>query len=484
MARSILSLLMDITLCGVFTFVVGGFIILALVDPSSEFDPNPQMRSLINRQRQIRAAGLAGVEGTGDDQQAWPRQFHPLISPSPSGPPPAAIIYNTRNCVCEDDWKSKIGSGASVCTCDNRKCPPEVNPKFLTDAEGQDVCSLRKHTGYGCTVGCIDGKVYWYGFSCGHDGERPCPDLVVTPSPTPSATPTTPPPIYPPTVTWDPKAVVDLRGVRCEMSSDGKSEVCFNEDTQGRTMCPSYVTSDYLRNPRTDGPHPVAGEIAKICGDPSYAEQFYCSVFCQDGNDHVQWWTHDVNWCYSKEGKGACPSRHPVVPKEQFTVGPWSEVKKSDDNDGCRAAAASGLHPTEPVPGLTIGMLTHEPIAFAKSLVTYEKYGLFPMVSEFLIYMNSRTPSLEAVLQPYKDKYPNVIKVLGDGGNVGIAHGITYLTGNATNPYFMLLERDFWLVEPDTCVDEQLRAGIELIKTGAVHVVRYRHQKYAGRPNW
>jgi hypothetical protein len=48
----------------------------------------------------------------------------------------------------------------------------------------------------------------------------------------------------------------------------------------------------------------------------------------------------------------------------------------------------------------------------------------------------------------------------------------------------MLLERDFWLIEPDTCVEEQLRAGIELLKTRKVHVVRYRSQRRAGRPNW
>ncbi len=48
----------------------------------------------------------------------------------------------------------------------------------------------------------------------------------------------------------------------------------------------------------------------------------------------------------------------------------------------------------------------------------------------------------------------------------------------------MLLERDFWLIEPDTCVEEQLRAGIALLATRKVHVVRYRSQRRAGRPNW
>jgi hypothetical protein len=68
--------------------------------------------------------------------------------------------------------------------------------------------------------------------------------------------------------------------------------------------------------------------------------------------------------------------------------------------------------------------------------------------------------------------------------NHGIARGIVALTNNASNPYFLFLERDFQLIEPDTCVYEQLAAGVELLRRGQVHVVRYRHRRHAGRPNW
>jgi hypothetical protein len=49
-----------------------------------------------------------------------------------------------------------------VCSGDRAKaCPPETNIDFFTEAIGQDVCSLRRHTGYGCTAGCTaDGKVH------------------------------------------------------------------------------------------------------------------------------------------------------------------------------------------------------------------------------------------------------------------------------------------------------------------------------------
>jgi hypothetical protein len=455
-----------------------------------------------------------GGSGSGDEAEGeygpggdapWPRSFRPVLSatPSPSvgaqvgpaGAPARPLFWNTRGCTCREDWDQPAGAaaraaGGALCTCGGVACPPHVDPPFLTEAEGQDVCSLRRHTGYGCTAGCTaEGKVNWFGFSCSRAGvatdkaaDRECPPLVVTPSPTPSASPTPPPPIVVPVVSWDPAAVVDLHGVKCEFL-DGV-ERCFNEDTQGRTLCPLYVTSSYLRNPPTSGEGAVSADIASLCVEPRHAEQYYCSVFCQDGNSRVQWWTHDVNWCYSAEGKGACPPRHKVVPKEDFAVGPWSEVPAPETP--CQAAFRAGVRPRPgPIEGLTVGMLTHEPVAFGRTLETYDRRGLFPLLKEFLVYMNQRSEGLEAVLRPYRDKYGHdKIKVLGDATNVGIARGITYLTGNASQPYFMLLERDFWLIEPDTCVEEQLRAGIALLATRQVHVVRYRSQRRAGRPNW
>ena len=131
-----------------------------------------------------------------------------------------------------------------------------------------------------------------------------------------------------------------------------------------------------------------------------------------------------------------------------------------------------------------MGLLTHEPRSFAESMASYERHGLFTSVREFLIYINNRNAETEAVAQGYIDRYPGLFKVLGTPANVGITHGMLALTAAATQPYFLFMERDFQLVEPATCVFEELRAGVDLIKSGEAQVVRYRHKWRAGRPNW
>ena len=121
MGKPVLSILLDMTLCGVFTFVVGGFVLLSLIDVDNDissvhpnFVPNAAMRA--------RAARARKGDGDESDMNAanvaasWPRAFHPIISPSPSPREAAPILYNTRNCECVDDWKDKAGSGERVCT--------------------------------------------------------------------------------------------------------------------------------------------------------------------------------------------------------------------------------------------------------------------------------------------------------------------------------------------------------------------------------
>lgn len=98
--------------------------------------------------------------------------------------------------------------------------------------------------------------------------------------------------------------------------------------------------------------------------------------------------------------------------------------------------------------------------------------------------MNGRSPAVDAVAQKYINLYPGRVKIMGDSTNYGIARGLVALTNASSNPYFLFLERDFQLIEPSTCVYEQLMAGIQLVKEDAAQVIRYRSRWHAGRPNW
>ena len=442
----------------------------------------------------------SGANAAGAAPGPWPIPFIVIISPSATPAPLAEVMFDLRNCECVVDavlYSGRItampplGKAPAECKCKDA-CPKEVTIGFLTDAIGQDVCSLRRYTGYGCSVGCFgpDKAVAWYGHSCAvpdaplkadakaEPNFSPCAALVVSPPPSPSHSPAAAAPIVAPVVTWDPATRADLRGLTCELRL-GK-EVCFSEDSQGRTECPTFVDSAYLRDPPSTGIFAVGSDITQQCG-PSTADRIYCTAHCQPGNDRVQWWTHDIAYCYSKDGAWACPSMHATVPKASFTIQPWSAPTPSPNP--CKAAAAAGVKPAV-IKDLSVGMLTHEPVAFALTMATYEEYGLFDVLDEFIIFLNGRNPSLEAVVAPYQAKHPGLFRLIGNATNIGIARGMVSLTNAAKNPFFLFLERDFWLVEPSTCVVEQLLAGLELLKTGSVHVIRYRHRIKAGRPNW
>jgi hypothetical protein len=359
---------------------------------------------------------------------------------------------------------------------------------FLTEGKGQQLCSLEETTGYSCYAECPNDHEdpKWYAQPCGGENQEECPKPILghrkkareevsskmkelgeearkanpaSPSPSPA-------PMF--VLDYDPREVYDLRGLQCELL-DGK-ERCFYEDSQGRDLCPEYVTAEYLAFPQDQ----------YVCG-PDMANKYFCTVGCQEGNPEIRWGAHEYAWCYAPENRGSCPKKSPVIPKKEYKLKEWSEVKEPDTE--CQLAWKRG-DPLKPIPNLSVGMLTHEPRSMADTLATYEKWGFFQVVTDFMVYINNRRPEIDEALKPYLEKYPKIIRVMGDVNNYGIARGIIFLTGNATNEYFLFLERDFQLIEPAHCVVEQLTTGIRLIERDTAQVVRYRHRKRAGRPNW
>ena len=432
-------------------------------------------------------------------------------------------MFNLRGCQCLKNYAeleaAAPGGTPGLCRCDGL-CPGYVNPEFLTEAKGQELCSLVEPTGYNCNAHCDHpgAEPKWYASPCSGAGQDTCDKSILAgrrpPSASPSAEPAPsepapepaqlpvaaepqrveqapaeepvavalppapqpPPPPTPPSnlvpgglPTWDPKEVYDLRGLKCELKN-GK-EQCFLEDAQGRELCPDFVTAEWLAFPKEQ----------YLCTAPE-AEKFYCTATCQEGSSEVHWGAHEISWCYARQNFGACPPRPSVIPKVAYKLKEWSEPVPTPKP--CQLAKAAGKAPPGVLQDLSVGMLTHEPRSMRDTLATYEANGFFDVVPEFTVYANKRTPEIDAELAPYVKKYAPKFRVLGDATNVGIARGIIALTSNATKPYFLFLERDFQLVEPDTCVYEQLQTGVDMLKAGKAHIVRYRHRKKAGRPNW
>jgi len=214
-----------------------------------------------------------------------------------------------------------------------------VTPPLLTAAAGQALCSLAAETGYNCYAECATGgEVKWYASPCGSAGKDPCDARIPNAAagggdaPGPSPSPSSPPPpgvSIIPDLAYDPAEVYDLRGLQCELLN-GKEvsgqvavaeatwawrcgevrphsfplpvasslQQCFYEDGQGRELCPSYVTAEWLAFPKDQ----------YLCS-AAMAKQYYCTVGCQEGNSDVRWGANEVAWCYDPKNLGSCPKR-------------------------------------------------------------------------------------------------------------------------------------------------------------------------------
>ena len=258
-----------------------------------------------------------------------------LVQP-PAAPPYRDYVgdeYNLRGCQCKKDWKS-LPAEEGLCRCGG-VCPSHVNPPFLTEAKGQALCSLDQQTGYKCWAACehtMDDAithVKWFAAPCGSGNQDECDKPVVVkakPSPPPAppaaakqlaavekpaaaaapaavvASPTSTSKAEPPTLvaggelTWDPKEVWDMRGLQCQMK-DGK-ERCYVEDTQGRELCPEFVTHEWLSTNHNQW----------LCSDEN-ADKYYCVAGCQEGNAEIKWSANEIKWCYDPKNFGTCPLR-------------------------------------------------------------------------------------------------------------------------------------------------------------------------------
>eukprot|EP01102_Stenamoeba_stenopodia_P009910 TRINITY_DN2943_c0_g1_i2.p1 TRINITY_DN2943_c0_g1~~TRINITY_DN2943_c0_g1_i2.p1 ORF type:complete len:580 (-),score=176.15 TRINITY_DN2943_c0_g1_i2:58-1797(-) len=259
---------------------------------------------------------------------------------------------------------------------------------------------------------------------------------------------------------------IDLRGLQCERHPTNASRIqCFQEDEQGRDLCPDYVDPVFL----TKAPDQWS------CSTEQRTVN-YCVARCQENNPVVQWIGHEINWCSSNPG--SCAPKPPVIPLEEFEVIPWSEPPRKP-----LVCVAPDYRPLE---NISVLMLAHKEVpTLLTTLKTYADRGFLQATSEFLLYLNGRTQEMDDALAIYTQP-PYSIRIMGDQRNFGILKAIEMMMANASKDFVLFLEKDFQLIESLECVEDQLDAGLRLVtaKEDPVRVVKYRSRRRPGRPNW
>jgi hypothetical protein len=302
-------------------------------------------------------------------------------------------------------------------------------------------------------------------------------------------------------------ARADLRGCECvanwaRAASDVSLCTCgapLLDNGPVDTTCPHYVDPAYLAHahgrPQCP-PHATARRTGAACG-----------VRCAGYNAPVEWFVADCGDPLSPRRPPCDAAASPLPlfepPGEGALDTRGSGGGGADAGAGapdagiatvtaeCRKASRAGrVAPPLALANISIGIVTHEAAAFAASLETYEARGLLGLVGEVLVFMNLRSKEMDAALAPFQERWPGLFKVLDAGltrtgapENWSMAMALNALIGVSTRRFFLLLERDFQLVEPDTCVLEQLGAAAEMISAGTATAVRLRSRHFEGKPN-
>lgn len=270
--------------------------------------------------------------------------------------------------------------------------------------------------------------------------------------------------------TNDTNLYADLRGCLCLEDwtfAKSDSSVCncsYDQQGQRDNRCPSYVSPVYL----------AAARYHAEC--QTHHADISCAVQCDGVNSPVVWVPIRTS---NQQNKKKQKIKYEL---KNNSLANWP--CRQESNLGYFAKHRSLLN-------FSVGIVTHEIVAFSASLHTFEQRGFFSLLGEVIIYMNRPSSVLNESLVQFQKRWPGLFVVLlapsindFESGNSPMATCITRMAQIARFRYFLLLERDFQLTEPDTCVEEQLTAGANLLDTGGAVVVRMRSRKSPGIPNY
>jgi hypothetical protein len=120
------------------------------------------------------------------------------------------------------------------------------------------------------------------------------------------------------------------------------------------------------------------------------------------------------------------------------------------------------------------------PQTLEDSLETYQKNRLFDMVIDSYLYVQEIDLYSRSTLDKIRQQKIPIKTILGSLTNTYIHGAISALFDIATQPYVLLLEKDFQLVEPSWKTFATLRNAIELMRAEGIHAVRMKSRRAPG----
>jgi hypothetical protein len=128
---------------------------------------------------------------------------------------------------------------------------------------------------------------------------------------------------------------------------------------------------------------------------------------------------------------------------------------------------------------ISIGILAwRTPKTLKATLESYRKSGLFNISRDITLFLNEVHPEDLELANEFQ------VKVIANDKNVGIHQALQHLIREAKCPVFLFLEGDFKSIESEFVTRGRLAAGFEALVSGECDVVRYRHRKNYGEPNY
>lgn len=110
------------------------------------------------------------------------------------------------------------------------------------------------------------------------------------------------------------------------------------------------------------------------------------------------------------------------------------------------------------------------------TLESYKKYGLDQTDTDKIIFFQEISAEDIEIAQRYGYSY------IGAETNIGIGPAYARLIQEAKGEFFLFLENDWELIEPD--VDKRIKTAKYFLENEVIDVARFRHRKNPGSPLW